>query len=336
MTEILGIPVEAGRKTFGYLDVSTTAIGEPLRIAAHVACGAAAGPTVLIGSASHGNEVTTILALREVLDRVRPAELKGTIVAVPLMNPLSFDAQSPMSDEDDWTLDESFPTATSGAVFTARGWVTQQIAGVLARLVNESSCVIDLHAGELMTGAKYVWFNEVKDATYDRKVRALADAFGFEFAYRSPAPSASLASYAALANVPAIMPAFGGVLPGNRELTAQGVEGVLSVLRHLGMLDGAPRRPATAPALLTKVERLRLKDGGMFYPEVSADRLAGTVAGGTVLGRVVNPFTLKELQTVVAPFANTVLLALRGGYSHVEPGDDAFIVADAGSRAALL
>src|SRR5262249_34489008 len=100
--------------------------------------------------------------------------------------------------------------------------------------------------------------------------------------------------------------------------------------------EGDAQQPGAVSAMYTTVQTLRVQDGGVFYPEVLADRLNGVVSGGTLLGRVVNPFTLKELQTVSAPFAETILLSVRGAFSHLHPGDEAYVVADASSRTALL
>lgn len=69
-----------------------------------------------------------------------------------------------------------------------------------------------------------------------------------------------------------------------------------------------------------------------FEPE----RLGEQIPGGTVLGRVVSPYTFEELEVIRAPFESTLLVLTRPAYSNVAPGDYGFMVADAASATSAL
>ena len=59
---------------------------------------------------------------------------------------------------------------------------------------------------------------------------------------------------------------------------------------------------------------------GMAERTLPIDRLNQPVAGGTVLGRVVDPYTLEPLQTLLAPWERGVLMMHKAGIAMVEAG----------------
>jgi hypothetical protein len=50
------------------------------------------------------------------------------------------------------------------------------------------------------------------------------------------------------------------------------------------------------------------------------------IPGGTVLGRVVSPYTFETLEELRAPFARNVVLLLRPGITPVNPGDYGYML----------
>lgn len=325
VAEIMGISAAPGERSFGYADVANLASGARLRIAIHVLAGASPGPTLLVGSTSRGDEIATILTVRELLSRVSPAELKGTLVAVPLMNPPAFETQTDFTELDGWRLDEAFPVAKTGPKAFARGWATEQIAGCLAQLVNQADCVIDLHAGAMYCMSNAVRVIAVGDEAYQARVAELSKAYGLQALYLARSEEGSLADYAALSSIPVVTPEFGGVGPFVEQLMQSGLNGVLNVMRHLGMLSDRPDIPQQQ-WLFRENKLIRSKTGGMFFPEVGYEQLNETVPGGTVLGRILSPLTLEEQEVLTAPYEETYLLMLHTIYSRVHPGECIYIV----------
>src|ERR1051326_5891332 len=125
MPDTMGVTAQPGQRAFGYLDVTALATGNRLRVPMHVVAGSRPGPKLIVASAAHGDEIATILTVREVLREVEPAQLSGILLAVPLMNPPAFETQTPFTRLDDWSLDEAFPVARAGMLAWARGWATQ-------------------------------------------------------------------------------------------------------------------------------------------------------------------------------------------------------------------
>jgi uncharacterized protein len=54
--------------------------------------GAKRGPRLYLGAAIHGDEVAGVSIISEVLRDIDPAALRGSIIAVPVQQPLAFDA----------------------------------------------------------------------------------------------------------------------------------------------------------------------------------------------------------------------------------------------------
>jgi len=62
---------------------------------------------------------------------------------------------------------------------------------------------------------------------------------------------------------------------------------------------------------------------------VGLEQLGQEVAGGTVLGRVVSPYSFETLEEIRAPFSRGYMILLRGAITRVNPGDYAYMVASA-------
>lgn len=325
MFEMQGIQVRPGERAAGKLDVTALATGLRLEVPVHVVAGAQPGPTLLVMSTAEGEAIATILTVRDLLAGVAPGDLSGTLLVVPVMNLPAFETQSEFTQLDGWSLDEAFPSATGGMVAWARGWATQQIASTLAQLVDAADYAIDLRAGTHHLASRCVRIHPGKDVEYTERVRELSRVYGLGALYEQPVPESSLADYAALANVPLVTAEFGGGHPFDAETMADGLRGILNVMRHLGMLQGGPELP-TEQKLYAEHRLIRTRHGGMFYP--GGGTPGGVVGGGTVLGTVVHAQTLKEIERIVAPYPRTRLLKVRSLFSAIHPGDVAFLVAN--------
>jgi hypothetical protein len=69
--------------------------------------------------------------------------------------------------------------------------------------------------------------------------------------------------------------------------------------------------------------------GGVLYPEIGLDQLGQEVRGGTLLGRVVSPYTFETLEEIRAPYERGVMILLRAAMMRVNPGDYGYMVANA-------
>jgi predicted deacylase len=103
-----------------------------------------AGPTVYVQAAQHGIELNGPAALRRVHEALVGADLAGTVVAVPVTNPLAFDHRSYMLPA---TLDARNPNLNRVWPGDPEGSLQERMAARLWPLATEADAVLDLHTG---------------------------------------------------------------------------------------------------------------------------------------------------------------------------------------------
>jgi predicted deacylase len=303
--------------TYEQIPVTTLASGRELFIPLHRLQGSSPGPTVGLSAVVHGDEPLTNEVIRRVLTSIDPAQLRGTILAVPVVNSLAFEALSRHTPIDMLDLNRNFPGSPSG-------WLSEQIAHVLStRFVAQLDVHLDLHTGGIFPTVDYVYIFD--------KSRDLSLAFGSSFLFEPAQPyQGTFAVPAAAKGIPFFTAELGGGSFLDAHYLEHGVRGVMNVLKQLKMLDGEIVRPPRQ-TIVTEMAVVRPRVGGVLYPEVGLDQLGQEVAGGTLLGRVVSPYTFETLEEIRAPFDRGYMILLRGAMMRVNPGDYGYMVANAES-----
>ena len=89
--------------------------GADVTLPVHVLHGREDGPTVWVSAAIHGDEVAGVEIVRRVLERLQPTHLRGTLLAVPIVNVLGVMAGDRyLPDRRD--LNRSFPGSARGSL----------------------------------------------------------------------------------------------------------------------------------------------------------------------------------------------------------------------------
>src|SRR5438445_8836170 len=137
--------------TFEKIPVTTLASGFELFIPLHRLVGRTSGPTLGLSAVVHGDEPLTNEVIRQVLTTIDPAGLRGTILAVPIANPLAFESLTRHTPIDMLDMNRNFPGSPAG-------WLSEQTAHVLAtRFVSQLDVHLDLHTGGLFPTVDYVY-----------------------------------------------------------------------------------------------------------------------------------------------------------------------------------
>lgn len=303
-----------------WIDIATMATGLDLKITAHVLQGSGDGPTVGLTAGIHGDELLPIEVIRRVLEDLDTSEVKGRIVAIPLANPLAFETFTRHTPTDMHNLNRMFP----GDKDT---WLTELLAKALTDfLVPQLDVLVDLHSGGAIPTVDYVYaLNDLE----------LSRAFLFPTLYRGSSYPGSLGThFIEETNNPVIVAEIGGGNQYDDRYLQRGVDGVMNVLRKLGVIPGEVQ-PASEQTLLTKMQILRPRHGGILQPAVHADQLGMSVDKGTLLGKTLNPQTFEVLEEFKAPFDQTHLVLVRSVLSKVHPGDYAYMLGDLGTAERL-
>jgi uncharacterized protein len=311
---VAGVTVEPGERR----DLSPTAsesyTGDRTTLPMAVLNGAGDGPRMFVTAAVHGDELNGIAVCRNLLDRLDPVDLDGTLIVVPIVNVLGVQFGSRyLPDRRD--LNRSFPGSHEGSM-----------AGRIARLLLDEVIVgcdvgVDLHtAANHRTNVP-----QVRVHTGDETARSLAITFGAPFVLDAKLRPGSLREIAFDRGVPVLTYEGGGPLRFDDDAIEVATTGTLRVLARLGMIDDAPPPSHAAPMVLHASRWLRAERGGLLELHVAAgDRVeAGQPLWSTVgpLGQERNTQEAEEEGYVIG--ATTLPLVAPGqALLHVAlPGD---------------
>jgi predicted deacylase len=340
------LTVEPGKKGFGRLSVAHLLSDQVLSLPVHVVNGVKPGPTLGLVGAIHGPEYPGILAIREVVLGVDPEDLSGTLVAVPVANPVSFAARrrknTPEWDVDASNADQVFPGVRAKAAFgggpshPSDRSLTELMVSVLAEEVYPLfSALIDFHCTGML-GRCCFKIIQCKNVEGELKelCHGMARAFGLGLIHEHDLPPTSSSGYAVKIGIPCCVPEIGGA-DQSRVVTDWstdlGVKGTYNVMRFLGMLPGEVEVPEKQ-FVFFRAPHVRPTMGGYLLSEYEGEDImkAGAsgleVREGDLLGTIVNPFTFEKLEELRAPVDGFLYLTMRTGL--VEVGDPGYAVAD--------
>lgn len=220
--------------------------------------GAHPGPTTWLSAAIHGDEVCGVEIIRQVLGGIRPADLAGTVLAVPVLNVPGFaNGDRYMPDRRD--LNRSFPGSKRGSLASrfAHTFMTE--------IVEHCDVGIDLHTGS--DHRRNV--PQIRADLDDPTTATLARTFAAPFMLHSRLRDGSLREAACRAGATVLLYEAGEAWRFDRDAIEVGVRGVCRVLSHLGMIDPAiAAQPATEPVVLRDSSWVRSPQSGLARLDV--------------------------------------------------------------------
>jgi uncharacterized protein len=286
-----GASVEPGTRSDLLLKVSESYTGDRLSIPVTVVNGEAAGPVLFVTAAVHGDELNGIAIVRELLNCLDPAEVRGAIICVPVVNVLGVQFHSRyLPDRRD--LNRVFPGSPTGST-------ASRIAHTLmTEIVGQADAGVDLHtAANRRTNLPQVRANLADD-----RARELGLAFGAPFLIDATMRAGSLRDAAEQQGVPVLTFEGGEALRFEEPVIAVGVAGVLRVLAAMGMLDDAPG-PDGAVRESDETHWVRAERGGILDLHVGPGE---DVTEGQPLWTVTGPFG-RERSQKLSPWTGSVI-----------------------------
>lgn len=309
--DFYGKQIKPGTRSAHALPIPELYVHTDLSAPVHIVNGKFAGPVLFLSGAVHGDEIIGVEVIRRVLASKRLKALKGTLIAVPVVNIFGFLNQSRyLPDRRD--LNRSFPGSVKGS-----------IAGRLAHLflsevVSKSTHGIDLHTAAVNREN----LPQVRADTSDPAVEAMARAFSLPVIVDSSTIEGSLRRAACDLGVKIIVYEAGEALRFDETAIRGGVNGVLKVMEHLGMLK--KRRPPKRfrEPTLTRFSRwVRAPQSGIHRSMVP---LGALVNAGDHLGFIADP--LGENETPVVADRGGVIIG-RSNIPLVTEGEALFHIA---------
>jgi uncharacterized protein len=285
--EISARPGEIAR---GFLDVGETATG-PIQLPIVIINGRMPGPRLCLTAGVHATEYAPIEAVLRVLREVTPENLRGTLIAVPVVSMHMFAQRCGfVSPIDGLNLNKVAPGGDGS------------ISEILVRLlldevITKCQYHIDLHAGDL---GEMLWefagFPLTGDATLDEEGEALVRLYSPRMICLSregttlPPFAGSIVHAATRRGVVSILAESGG----NGTLEEQDVrvhlDGVCNVMRYLKMIEGEPCIPGPQISATGRAITRALRAGLLSLKAAVGDTISDgqTVAEiSDVFGRIV-------------------------------------------------
>jgi len=290
------------------LPVSVLSDHTPVTMSVHVVHGQKAGPTLFVSGGVHGDEVIGVEIIRRLLKAPNLATLKGTLIAVPIVNAYGFISHSRyLPDRRD--LNRMFPGSPTGPLASRLAHL------FMSEIVAKSDLGIDLHSAAIHRTN----YPQVRISPGNEHTHELAEVFGAPIVMRSPLREGSLRQAAKNAGRDVILYEAGEGLRFDELSVRAGVAGILRIMRHLKMIAAkGVSKPKAAPHICPSSKWLRAPMGGLLRIYKSDGALARS---GDVLATVSDPFGEQE-QDIVAPFDG--LIVGRAVMPIVNEGDAVF------------
>lgn len=234
------------------------------------------GPTVFVSAAIHGDELNGIEIISRIIHSKTINSLKGTLIAVPIVNAFGVLNQSRyLPDRRD--LNRCFPGSAKGS-----------LAGRIAHLfmnevVKKCDFGIDLHTGAIHRSN----LPQIRANLEDQVTLDMAKAFGVPVLINSNLRDGSLRQCADEHGIQMLLYEAGQALRFDELSIKVGTKGIINVLRHLNMLPKLRKaKPPIEPFVAKNSGWVRASDSGFV---IHNKQLGDRVKENDILAEIKKP-----------------------------------------------
>ena len=292
--EIAGEQVKAGTRKTVEVPVAKLYTHTPLHIPVEVIHGRRDGPVMMVCGAIHGDEINGVEIIRRVLKNSALRHLRGTLLAVPIVNVFGF-VQRTRYLPDRRDLNRCFPGSESGSLGGRIAYL------IRTQLMENVTHIIDLHTGAIHR------FNlpQIRAELQNPETARMAEAFGAPIIINAGLREGSLRAYADSQDIPVITFEGGEALRFDEVVISSGVKGVVRVMRSLEMIPArkGPKAPRKRSETAATSQWVRADIDGIMRPVA---RLGQKVRKGQRLAMVADPFGETEV-SVTSPWSGIVI-----------------------------
>lgn len=251
------------------------------------------GPTLFVSAAIHGDEINGVDIVRRLLKHRALNKLKGTLVAIPIVNVFGFNDKSRyLPDRRD--LNRSFPGERHGSL-------ASQIAYIFrSEIVEKCTHGIDLHTGAIhRRNLPHIRVNLTKPDDV-----ALAKAFGAPVILNASSRDGSLREMVLERKVPTLLFEAGTALRFDSRAAKVGVEGIINVMRTIGMLPKLTVPIHKKDSYVAQTSHwVRAPHSGIF---LARKKLGEHVSKHDLIGVITNPFGDHEVP-IMSPYEGIII-----------------------------
>jgi len=291
---INGVTIKPGTRKTIDIPAGRLYTHAPMSIPVHIVSGKSAGPRLFVCAAIHGDEINGVEIIRRLLKLQSLKRLRGTLIAVPIVNVHGFINHSRyLPDRRD--LNRSFPGSEKGSLAARLAYLFMQ------EIVSQSTHGIDLHTGAIHRTN----LPQIRANLDDEETNRLARAFDVPVIISSTLRDGSLRESAVENGIPMLLYEAGEALRFDEVSISAGVKGISNVMRLLEMLPNSRTRTKKniEPVVARSSTWIRAADSGILRAMIP---LGGRVKRGTLLGVVADPFGEREIQ-IIAPYGGIII-----------------------------
>ncbi|TYK64693.1 succinylglutamate desuccinylase/aspartoacylase family protein [Colwellia echini] len=235
------------------------------------------GPTIFVSAAVHGDELNGIEIIRRLINEKKFKIIKGTLIAVPMVNVYGVVNQSRyMPDRRD--LNRCFPGS-------AKGSLAGRVAHIfLNEIVKHCDYGIDLHTGAIHRSN----LPQIRADMSDAATKELAEVFGVPVVLNSNLVDGSLREAAVRNETKILLYEAGEALRFDEFSIRAGMKGILNVLQHLGMKrKTSASKKKVVPFIANGSQWVRANASGIVHNIVN---LGDQITKGQVLAEIGSPY----------------------------------------------
>lgn len=292
MTTDLLADVPRGRRSLRTLHSGHLPSGTSIDTPVFVIRGRRDGPTMWISGGIHGDEICGIEVVRRTVASLDPREVSGILLAVPVVNLLSFLGESRyLPDRRD--LNRAFPGS-------ARGSLAARVAhAFMSDVVGPSELGIDFHSGSDHR------FNhpQIRIDLSDEGSLEIGRVFGAPFLVDATERDGSLRAASRAAGKRILLFEGGEPHRFDSDVIATAVRGTRRVMHHMGMIEEDAVPPTQSVTVVRKTRWVRARRSGLFLADVAPGQ---AVERGQPIGRLTDVDSVRE-RPVMAPADGWIL-----------------------------
>ena len=285
--------VRAGQRLTIDLPVAPLQTHAEMAMPVQVLHGPQPGPRLFVSAAMHGDEINGVEIITRLLQRVPLRRLRGTLIAVPVVNVYGFINQSRyLPDRRD--LNRFFPGSEKGSLASRLAWL------FVNEIVAHCTHGIDLHTGSNHRSN----LPQIRANMKDPETRRLAQMFGAPVTLDASLRDGSLRAAVGSRDIPMLLYEAGEALRFDEVSIRVGVRGILSVMRTIGMLPASRRRRLPVePLMALSSTWVRAPSSGILRTPIALGR---HVLANSALGAIGDPFGEDRVQ-VLSPADGLVI-----------------------------
>ncbi|ATX79766.1 hypothetical protein Ga0123461_1350 [Mariprofundus aestuarium] len=301
---IAGQEVKPGSREIIEFPLPPLSTHSDLEMPIHVIRGKKSGPCLLVCAALHGDEINGIEIIRRLVGLKTIANLRGTLIAIPIVNVYGFIHMSRyLPDRRD--LNRSFPGSEKGSLAARLANLFMQ------EIVSKATHGIDLHTAAIHRDN----FPQIRASLESEETLALAEAFRAPLIIDAALRPGTIREAAVARGIPWLVYEAGEALRFDEVSIRAGVRGIVNVMRAIEMLPKQQSKKTFLPRIVKSNAWIRAPQSGILRLTV---KLGACVNRDDILGYVSDPYGENQTQ-IIAP--NTGIIIGRTNLPLVHEGD---------------